>query len=52
MFELKVLESVFQSALVVESEIAQFPEFMAVVPASLKAVLKNSKPVIVMGPEN
>ena len=51
MFEANLLESVFQLAEVVDSEIAQLPEFMAVAIA-LICVLKNSISVIVIGPEN
>jgi hypothetical protein len=51
MFEAKVLESEFQSAEVVDNEMIQVPEFMAVAPL-LTCVLKNSRPVMVMGPEN
>jgi len=50
MFEAKVPESVFQLAEVVDSQIAQLPEFMTE-PAAI-CVLKNSIFVIVMGPEN
>jgi hypothetical protein len=51
MFELKLLESVSQSAEVVDNDIVQVPEFMAVAP-ELNTVLKNSKLVIVIGPGN
>jgi hypothetical protein len=46
-----VLLNVFQLAAVVDRSIVQIPEFMAVAPA-LTCVLKNSRPAIVMGPEN
>jgi hypothetical protein len=51
MFEAKLDESVFQFAEVVDRAIVHVPVFILVAPES-DWVLKNSKSVMVRGPEN
>jgi len=51
MFAAKVPESVFQLLEVVDSAIVQLPVFILVAPL-LYEVLKNSRAVMVIGPEN